>query len=117
MYQDISDVYQNFLNDRVQLTNNNRDKVSYKQLYEEFKTWFQLTRNVRTTVKASEFKIEIINKMPPDAVKVQSQFIKGMIIKAEVIGVPNTNNAKEKENNDDIEDEDSDNEHTNTAYA
>jgi P4 family phage/plasmid primase-like protien len=121
MYQDISDVYQNFLNDRVQLTNNNRDKVSYKQLYEEFKTWFQLTRNVRTTVKASEFKIEIINKMPPDAVKVQSQFIKGMIIKAEVIGVPNTNNKNndKSDTNDEEheEDDESDNDNTNTAYA
>jgi P4 family phage/plasmid primase-like protien len=111
MYQDISDVYQNFLNDRVQLTNNNRDKVSYKQLYEEFKTWFQLTRNVRTTVKASEFKIEIINKMPPDAVKVQSQFIKGLIIKPGDAVLEQTNKKNNKEeafNDDDDEDDDDD---------
>jgi P4 family phage/plasmid primase-like protien len=107
MYQDISDVYQNFLNDRVQLTNNNRDKLSHKQLYEEFKTWFQLSRNIRTTIKASEFKIEIINKLPQDDVTVQSQFIKGVMLKPsdQVIIDQNKQNAEilNDENNEDSE--------------
>ena len=79
LYQDISDVYQNFINDKFQFTNNSKDILTYKELYEEFKTWFFNTRNIRTTIKASEFKIEIMNKMAPDMVK--TLHIKGILFK------------------------------------
>lgn len=130
MYQDISDVYQNFINDKVLFTNNNRDKITLSILYEEFKTWFQATRNIRTTIKRSEFKVELFNKFPPDAVKMDSQYLKGIVVKAtDQHGMPipqpqpKNNNKKddgivdtESESESENEDEDED-DPSKRAYA
>jgi P4 family phage/plasmid primase-like protien len=66
MYQDLADIYQNYIHDRLEITNNKKDKITYKILYEDFKDWFQLTRNTRTTIKFGEFKIELLQKLPDD---------------------------------------------------
>ena len=64
MYQDKSDIYQHFINDRLEFTTNQRDKLSWAKLYEEFKAWFHTSRNIKTTIKSGEFKIEMIEKVP-----------------------------------------------------
>ena len=121
MYQDISDVYQNFISDRIQFTNNSKDKTSYKVLYEEFESWFHTTRNIRTTVKASEFKIEMLNKIPPDAVKAQSLFIKGLLLKNNDENGNNENKDKINKNIDeddsDVEEDNEGQHETNKSYA
>ena len=80
LYQNIADLYQNFMNDRIELTGNKRDKLTFTALYNEFKSWFQATRNVKTTVKASEFKVEMLQKIPAERIK--PQWINGISIRA-----------------------------------
>ena len=113
LYQDISDVYQNFINDRLQFTNNSKDTLTFKVLYEDFKLWFNATRNVRTTVKLAEFKVEIINKVKPDAVK--GQCVKGVLMKPGDHEIQNLN-KKDIIDTDD-EGKDGDGEKKNNAYA
>jgi len=66
MYQELADIYQNYINDRVEITTNKKDKLTYKILYEDFKEWHQLTRNQRTNIKLGDFKIEILAKLPTE---------------------------------------------------
>jgi len=105
LYQDISDVYQNFINDKITFTRNSKDKSSFKILYEEFKTWFNYTRNIRTTVKLAEFKIEMMSKFPHEIVKITGQTIRGVIIKLGDGEVKNVDEKKGKEDDKNIDEE------------
>ena len=121
MYQDISDVYQNFITDKVTYTKNSKDKTTFKILYEEFKTWFHFSRNIRTTVKLAEFKIEMMNKMPQDIVKITAQVIRGVIVKlgdGEVKNIDTNDMLDKKENNvSDDENEENDEKDEKIAYV
>jgi hypothetical protein len=121
MYQDISDVYQNFITDKVTYTKNSKDKTTFKILYEEFKTWFHFSRNIRTTVKLAEFKIEMMNKMPQDIVKITAQVIRGVIVKlgdGEVKNIDTNDMLDKKENNvSDDENEDNNENDEKIAYV
>jgi hypothetical protein len=52
------------MNERIEITDNKKDKTTWKLMYEDFKTWFFTNRNAKTTIKATEFKIEIQSKIP-----------------------------------------------------
>jgi P4 family phage/plasmid primase-like protien len=64
IYQNKSDLYQNFMNEKIEITGNKKDRTTWKIMYEEFKSWFLTNRNSKTTIKATEFKIEIQSKIP-----------------------------------------------------
>jgi len=103
LYQNIADLYQNFMNDRIELTGNKRDKLTFTALYNEFKNWFQATRNVKTTVKASEFKVEMLQKIPAERIK--AAFINGISIRAAELGENQFVDGNDAFNDTDSEDE------------
>lgn len=62
-YQERSDVYEQFINDTVEKTDNNKDVLKIMDVYNEFTNWFKRECNSQKVPKRAELKQQLEDKI------------------------------------------------------
>jgi P4 family phage/plasmid primase-like protien len=62
-YQKKSDLYQQFIKERIEKTKSKKDFVSLNDMYDEFKLWFKESHTDKRTANKNDFKEEIEDKL------------------------------------------------------
>ena len=63
-YQRNSDIYLEYIVEKLVRTNSKQDLIKLSQLYDMFKVWYKRYYNVQTNVTQKEFKTNILVKLP-----------------------------------------------------
>ena len=62
-YQERSDVYEQFINDVVEKTDNNKNMLKIMDIYNEFSNWFKRECNSLKVPKRGELKLQLEDKI------------------------------------------------------
>ena len=63
-YQRNSDIYLEYIVEKLVRTNSKQDLIKLSQLYDMFKVWYKRYYNVQTNITQKEFKTNILVKLP-----------------------------------------------------
>ena len=62
-YQKKSDLYQQFIKEKIEKTKSKKDFVSLNDMYDEFKSWFKESHTDKRCANKNDFKEEMEDKM------------------------------------------------------